>query len=48
MAPPPPVDKKPASGGRSEVVLGVPATGPALSKAQKRFNQLVEKLNTSR
>lgn len=49
----PPVDDKPtASGRRAVAILGVPGTvpgtGPALTKAQKRFNQLVEKLKVQR
>jgi len=45
----PPSDKKPAATGRRAVaVLGVPITGPTFTKAQKRFNQLVEKLKGQR
>jgi hypothetical protein len=49
----PPADDKPAASRRHSVaVLGVPGTpaggGPALTRAQKRFNQLVDKLRVQR
>jgi len=45
----PPIDDPPAAPGRRAVaVLGVPGTTTTLSKAQKRFNQLIGKLQGQR
>ena len=49
MPPLPLNDKKPAAPGRRAVtVLGVAGAGPSLTKAQKRFNQLIEQLKRQR
>jgi len=45
----PPIDVKTMPSGRGAVaVLGVAASGPALTKTQKRFNQLIDKLKGQR
>ena len=49
MPPARPVDNEPSTPGRHAVaVRGVPGDGPGLSKAQKRFNQLVSTLRSQR